>query len=79
MVPRHQNHIGFLTCGDHFFGIRNRIGNRLFNKDVLAVAGRQDGLFGMHGIGADQMDRFDVISFKDISIGCFLVASKFMA
>jgi hypothetical protein len=28
----------------------------------------------MHGIGADQMDRFDVLSFKDILIRRFLPA-----
>jgi hypothetical protein len=79
VVADHQNHIGLLAFGDHFFGIRKRIGNRLFNKDVLAVAGRLNGLFGMYGIGADQMDSVDIISFQDIFIGRFLVATQFLA
>ena len=79
VVPHHQNHIGFLTGFDHFFGIRNRIGNRFFNKDVLAVPGCENGLFGMHGIGTDQMDGVDVIALKDIFIGRFLMATQFLA
>ena len=61
------------------FTIRNRIGKRLFDKDVLAVAGCQNCLFGVHRIGADQMNRIDVISFEDIIIGRFMAAAKFSA
>ena len=45
---------------DHGAGLVQRYGHRLLDHDMLAVARRQDGVFGMKAIRAGDPDRINI-------------------
>lgn len=48
------------TCVDHLLTLCNIQRHGLFANDMLTGSGRPDGVFGMHGIGQDNINNINI-------------------
>ena len=65
MLTHHQNDLCVAAGRNHAFAVGNGVGDGLVHKDMLAVPGGQQGLFGMQGVGSGQMDPLEIVPFEE--------------